>query len=223
MSARRRSLFALVLVTVMACGGSVSPSGDEGDTGGGTDDSSGPGLDGTTSDTGGTTTDGGAKDGTIGSDAIGVDGITPGDAVPPPADGPAPGRISCGPGVTCDAASQECCVAFGGGGGSKCIAKGGACSGAALSCSSAASCPSGDVCCAGRDPSGAITSTCEPTKCSGTEQQICATDAECGPGGRCRDAIGGFRTCRSATFGDGGTGFDSAGFDSARPDTLPPG
>ncbi|MEO7094388.1 MAG: hypothetical protein ABI175_14120 [Polyangiales bacterium] len=205
----------MVGLAVVGCGGSVSAEGEESDTGAGGDDTSIPGVDGGTVDTGGTPTDGGTiKDGTVVSDSSPTDAITPPplDGTVPPADGGAPGRITCGA-TTCDAAKQDCCIAFGGGGGSTCIAKGGTCSGAALSCSSAASCKAGEVCCSKRSASGAISSVCEATKCAGTEPQICATDAECPTGTRCRDAVGGFKTCRAG----GPPPTDGGFFDGAPP------
>jgi hypothetical protein len=111
--------------------------------------------------------------------------------------GPGGGSIQCGQATTCDPATQECCVSFGGGG-DQCIAKGGNCQGVALSCTSASSCPSGDVCCASlqgrlRD-GGTLATSCDP-QCTQGEVQLCATTAECPQGDDCRRGFGGIRFC----------------------------
>src|SRR5262245_5582471 len=78
-----------------------------------------------------TVVEGGTSDQTVSSDA------TP----PPPDSGGAP--IKCGQ-TTCDSNSQECCVTFQT---ATCIAKGAQCQGGVLNCTSAAACPTGQICC----------------------------------------------------------------------------
>ena len=94
----------------------------------------------------------------------------------------------------------------GGGGGAaeKCVAKG-KCQGLALTCTSAASCTNGDVCClsfgGGGGTSGA---TCKKT-CGGGGGgggggvQLCGSDSECPQGDTCESGgqiAGGLKTCR---------------------------
>jgi hypothetical protein len=106
--------------------------------------------------------------------------------------GPIDGGIHCGPtGVDCDPATQECCAMFGGS--FSCVAKG-TCGGFPLSCSSAASCPTGDVCCLEFGGGGTGSASCTPGFCPGI--QLCATSAECPTGTRCRRLFGGYRSCR---------------------------
>ncbi|GAC1539762.1 MAG: hypothetical protein NVS3B10_04490 [Polyangiales bacterium] len=105
-----------------------------------------------------------------------------------PIDGGGEAGITCGGGVSCDPATQDCCASPGGGG-LACVAKG-TCGGIPITCSSAASCPSGDVCCFNFGGGGA---TCAPS-CGGI--QLCAVDAECRPPLRCQPLIAGFRVCR---------------------------
>ena len=96
--------------------------------------------------------------------------------------------ILCGGLAACDPGAQDCCVSPSSGS-FACVPKG-TCGGIPISCSSAASCPTGDVCCFGFGGGGA---TCT-TSCGGI--QLCALDAECAPLLRCRPAIAGFRVCQ---------------------------
>ena len=131
----------------------------------------------------------------IGVDVIGFDTspdvieIDSGVDTGPPTDG----GIHCGPtGVDCDPSTEECCAMFGGA--FSCVTKG-TCGGFPISCSSAASCPPGDVCCLELGgPGGGGSASCTPGFCPGI--QLCETTAECPPGTRCRRLFGGYRSCR---------------------------
>ncbi|MEO7093752.1 MAG: hypothetical protein ABI175_10915 [Polyangiales bacterium] len=101
---------------------------------------------------------------------------------------PVEGGITCGP-TTCNAATEICCAGFGT---FSCTAPG-ACGGTPLSCSSAASCKSGNVCCF-NGGGGAASATCQPFCFGGV--QLCAGDAECRPPQICRPVFGGFNVCR---------------------------
>ena len=101
--------------------------------------------------------------------------------------------IRCGS-AECNAATQDCCLGPGGG---TCAGRGACMRGASLSCSSAASCPSGNVCCF-RFSGMSGKSTCDST-CSGRGSfQLCDSDSECSGGTRCRDGmlVPGVKTCR---------------------------
>ena len=101
--------------------------------------------------------------------------------------------IPCGMGA-CDPSTQFCCIIFQPAS-QMCLATGSPCMGAALSCTSASSCTSGDVCCA--DIMGTkVSSSCKP-KCAGgfMEPQLCASSAECTPPDTCRMILGGYKAC----------------------------
>jgi hypothetical protein len=102
------------------------------------------------------------------------------------------GMVACGASI-CPAASQVCCVtsfAPGGPGSSECTPKGQCTDSAALSCSSAASCPKPQVCCF--SPSTATaellaggTAQCQAS-CDAGQAQICAANGECSAGQTCQ-------------------------------------
>jgi hypothetical protein len=98
------------------------------------------------------------------------------------ADAAPAGLTRCGS-SWCDAHTQDCC--FHADWSEFCGQKGG--SGCTVSCSSPASCPSGQVCCATQAQSGTVTATCSSTPCAGSgpvgSYQLCATQADC-PGGQ---------------------------------------
>jgi hypothetical protein len=148
-----------------------------------------------------------------------------------PGVGPTPPKttaIVCG-GSSCDAATQECCITVGGGGGggSSSTAGGpggdppstamctpiGKCGGdIALSCSSTASCASGQTCCADLN-TDAPTAVCQAS-CGGGgggNVQLCASDKECPTGRICQDTRAGFKFCRRPGGGGGGGGGGSSG------------
>jgi hypothetical protein len=86
-----------------------------------------------------------------------------------------------------------------GGGGmasESCVAPG-QCQGLSLACSSAATCPGGDVCCAMLGGGGPPSAQCSPS-CGGGPGavQICATSAECKMGMQCRTTPIGIKFCR---------------------------
>ena len=179
-----RKLFAVAVAVSIGCGGSTT-----GDTGSGVGDGGGGGDGGGAGDGSGATNDGSTT-------------LTDGGG------GGGTGAIACGQ-TTCSAQTQDCCVTNQGG--ATCGAKG-SCQGSSLSCSSSGSCGGGQVCCAAfvRDGGvgGALNATCAQA-CSGQQAQLCATDAECPAGDRCRQAFGGLKTCRPSF--DGGA-FDGGGF-----------
>jgi hypothetical protein len=102
--------------------------------------------------------------------------------------GPVEGGIVCGP-TTCNAATEICCAGFG----TFSCTSPGLCVGTPLSCSSAASCKTGNVCCFNGGFGGTASATCAPF-CPGI--QLCAVDAECRPPQTCRPVFGGYRICR---------------------------
>jgi hypothetical protein len=103
-------------------------------------------------------------------------------------DAPPEGGILCGT-TYCSSATEECCANITG---LQCVAKG-TCTGGTLSCSSSASCGTGQVCCFGGLGGGSPTASCQ-FFCVGII--LCATDAECSGSQRCQPAFGGYRTCR---------------------------
>lgn len=101
--------------------------------------------------------------------------------------------IRCGM-SECNAASEDCCL---GGGGSSCQARGTCMRGASLSCSSAASCSGGQVCCfkfTGMSGKSQCDASCEGRG----SFQLCETDGECPVGNSCRESmiVRGVRVCR---------------------------
>lgn len=199
----KRALAAVVLVA--ACGGRGSllgpdPFAETGGSGG-----SGPGASGSgASGSGASGT--GASPGTgasgTGASGTGASSGTGGSVPPPP-----PVTITCGFGPACDAATEVCCVSFGGGGPPdlSCVPAG-QCDGAPIACSDASSCADDEVCCA-QFGGGDIGAACQPG-CGGPGPgggvQLCETDAECLNGEPCANTPLGFKTCGS--FGGGGPG-----------------
>ena len=102
--------------------------------------------------------------------------------------GPVDGGIHCGPTATCNPATEICCAGFG----TFACTPPGICVGTPLTCSSAASCKAGDICCFNGGLGGG-SATCGPT-CTGI--QLCALDSECKAGTRCRLVFGGYHICR---------------------------
>ncbi len=160
------------------------------DTGGSTSD--GGGTDGGAADgsvvvDGSVTVDAGATDGGSPSDATVVtDGGTSADGGvvvvdASTADG-STGRIDCGM-MTCDAATEECCV-MGVGSGmvtTSCIPMGGTCmGGGTAACDGPEDCASGDVCC-GTGGGGSFSVDCAPSAmCGGfTSFELCHTAGDC--------------------------------------------
>jgi len=149
----------------------------------------------------------GQDGGVIGNDSgpIGIDGGPIGvDAQPPPFDGgpppidagpPPPGPIQCG-NTTCNAQTQVCCVTFNGQNVNETCTAQGQCNGASLSCTSASSCPNGEVCCATLTQQQQ-SSQCQ-TQCQGGFQhpQLCASDGECPNGTTCKNSPFGLKVCR---------------------------
>jgi hypothetical protein len=132
-----------------------------------------------------------ARDSAVSADgAIGPDGA-PGDA--------GSRTIACGA-TACDATREECCAQ---GGGSSCTAIGACTGGIPLSCSSGASCATGDVCCLALGRAGP-TSTCA-ANCGavGAGAQLCASNSECAPREQCRAALAGLSICQPAAAGGG--------------------
>jgi hypothetical protein len=120
---------------------------------------------------------------------------------------------------------QECCVTLGGGAGgaprTACVTTG-MCRGIAATCSSAASCNAGEVCCAaiafGGTGGATSTATCE-TSCANLDAgraiaaQLCTTNAECPAGETCQPDGLGLDVCRAARGGfDGGIPRPDGGF-----------
>ncbi len=116
--------------------------------------------------------------------SVGAGGVTVARAAGAPA-----GNISCGD-QRCDSATQSCCLA----GSFECIARGEACSGPVLGCTSHSDCD-GELCCLSLTGEAASASACKP-RCnsmgSGRDRQLCDTDADCQPP---------FRFCRATVFG----------------------
>jgi len=97
-----------------------------------------------------------------------------------PTDGGGAGTIDCGM-MTCNAATEQCCLGGGPGGGTAtCIAIGDTCMGVASDCDGPEDCGAGQVCCASRDSSGGFGARCADS---------------CGGGGTIG---GGFELCHDA-------------------------
>jgi hypothetical protein len=166
-------------------------------------------------------------------------GATTGSAPASPGGGPSSGPgaspgatttkpITCGA-VSCDGATQECCITVGGGpggpggGGSTSSAGGppsdptvatctpkGKCGGdIALSCSSAASCVSGQVCCV--DLSADAPAAMCQASCPRGNAQLCTSDKDCTRGRTCQDTQAGFSFCRRPGGGGGGGASSNGG------------
>jgi hypothetical protein len=200
------------LALVAACGGKILDDGSV------TAISGGPGTSPTGSAGGGP----GATTGNAPSSPTGGPSSGPGTGPTPT---PSTKPIACG-GGSCDGATQECCITVGGGpggGGSTSSAGGppsdptmatctpkGKCGGdIALSCSSAASCVSGQVCCADLS-ADAPAATCQPS-CARGDAQLCVSDKDCPMGRTCQDTQVGFKFCRRGGGGGGGGGASSNG------------
>jgi hypothetical protein len=90
------------------------------------------------------------------------------------------GLIRCGS-SWCDALTQDCC--FHADWSEYCGPKSSSCG---LSCSSPASCPPSQICCATQTMAGSVTASCSSTPCTagpGGGYQLCASEADC-PGGQ---------------------------------------
>jgi len=96
-----------------------------------------------------------------------------------------PRVIRCGT-STCDAATEVCCTAPGGG---TCVAKGVCTSGGVLACSGSSSCPGGQVCC-GSNP---MSSSCKTSCTEGVT--FCDTSDECPSGTTCVKTMMGWKIC----------------------------
>ncbi len=176
----------LVALLVAGCGSTVQTFGDG--NSGTTTSSTGQGG----GDTGGESGVGGGGAGTSTATATSTSTSTSsGTGGNPPVE-----PINCGD-QSCDVATEICCATFQG---TNCIPASSNCMGFTLECSSAASCPGAEVCCASGSPMN-MTATCGP-KCEGGGPgpggggfQLCETDAECDEGEPCNDAFGGFKVC----------------------------
>ena len=167
-------------MTIAACGGRTNLGDDE------------PILDGSVVVDASITPDGGViQDGGI---VVFDVAPPPDDALPPPPP-PDGGPITCGK-VSCNSATEVCCVTFGNQQVTYACTQQGQCQGASLDCTSAASCPSNEVCCGNLSQQN-IGSQCEP-QCAGGFQnpQLCATSAECPKGTTCKSSQIGFKICR---------------------------
>ena len=149
------SAVALVVASVVACGGKTALDDLSAGTAG-TGTGSGAG--------GGGATGSGGVTGGSGSGSTGTSGSVSG----PPSAGPAPASaaITCGK-TSCNLATQDCCIQDASGVAS-CTTKG-QCQGVALSCTSSANCVNGEVCCVQLD--------------QGSQAASCQTSCDSGPGG----------------------------------------
>jgi hypothetical protein len=126
----------------------------------------------------------------------------------PPDAGTGGTGLACGR-AWCDPATQDCCLSNLG---ARCEARG-TCPGPSLSCTSAAACTDGLICCAGVSMGGAGMSLdswcaagCEAD--GGFTLQLCATESECPDGQQCEVGALGIRVCRGGGGGPGpGGGF----------------
>jgi hypothetical protein len=114
-----------------------------------------------------------------------VDARMPADAADGTGVDAAPsGLIRCGS-SWCDALTQDCC--FHADWSEYCGPKGTSCG---LSCSSPASCPPGQICCATQQSAGSVTASCSSTPCTAgpgpaSSYQLCGSDADCPSGQPC--------------------------------------
>ncbi len=199
----RRVLLGLLpaAAVLAACGGTVETGGDGGGGHGGSMNhhDSGQPPDATMADSSGSDT------------ATGSDSPPMMDAPPARDVSVEAGGIPCGT-TNCDPESQTCCLEFMTGTRS-CVAKA-ACNdgGLSITCSSPASCPTGDVCCAsysGGGIGGAKVSCTSPSACMGFE--LCETKADCPSDEICEmSPFMGFKICRHSH--DGGFGPPDGGF-----------
>ncbi|MBI2395639.1 MAG: hypothetical protein HYV09_39100 [Deltaproteobacteria bacterium] len=106
----------------------------------------------------------------------------------------APAPITCGT-ASCDAATQECCLAIAGGGSMSCTAKGACSGGVTLACTRSADCASGEVCCFRATGGTSAGAKCQ-ADCTGRGAiRLCTTDADCATGERCRSTPTGVGGC----------------------------
>lgn len=122
------------------------------------------------------------------------------------ADAGAVGLIACGT-ASCRAATQECCIQFGGAGGATptCTARG-ACMGLPLSCTSSANCAGGGVCClsfGGMAAGASCRATCGGGG-PGGGLAVCTSNAGCNAGSRCLAIPLGVSICVPRAMGGGG-------------------
>ncbi len=127
----------------------------------------------------------------------------PPDASVPPSDGGiivldggGSGPITCGQ-TTCNSSTQVCCVTFSNQQvQDNCVGIGQCQNGITLACTSALSCPPGDVCCASFTQTSS-SSQCELKCPTGFgNRQLCASTSECQPGLTCQPGFGGLMVCR---------------------------
>ncbi len=147
----------------------------------------------TTSDDGGFGVTDGLPSETTPDTATAVDTTPAADTTAPPTDSApvsdAPSTtIKCAA-VTCQRATQDCCVT---GGMGSCVASGGTCAGPRYSCTSSSECGSGKECCViGTAPGGA---TCTNSGSCGTAT-TCDSNADCsGKLSTCKD-LGYIKVC----------------------------
>jgi hypothetical protein len=210
MSLRTRAFLTACLLSLAGCGNSHTADDDDppielpdGSTSG--RDAGGGGVDagGGPVDAGGTVVD---------------SGVVVVDASGPMADGgttaepdAGPGTIDC-MGMSCDAATEECCVvASGGGASASCIPAGSMCEGTAVDCDGPDDCDAGEICCArGGGGGGGFTVGCEPAggDCGSgfSSFELCATADDCSDPADtmcCPVAAGGFSAsyCADMCFG----------------------
>lgn len=143
------------------------------------------------SPTGGASSTGGVGEGGEGIAGTGVGGVgVAGSAPVAGAAGTGP-TMSCGD-SNCNSRTQSCCAGFGG---FTCIAKGQACNGATLGCTTNADCSGNNVCCIALTGDAAAASTCKArcdTMGTGRDRQLCQVDGDCLPP---------FRFCTETVFG----------------------
>jgi hypothetical protein len=203
----KSELSTLAVLLAFGCGGATGPAFDDGDgaagpnmTGSGAGDgASGPNMTGS-----------GAEvpvpvltPGTAGSGSVSASGAASGGTGGSSTGRPAPGlpavpvtinSTTCGT-TPCDLTTNDCCVGLGGAG-LTCAPTGKCPPGPTIvaSCSSAAACPTNEVCCLGiGDDAGSAlaTASCQ-SACGGTGGglgaglQLCSTDAECPTGDTCQ-------------------------------------
>jgi hypothetical protein len=102
-------------------------------------------------------------------------------------------KITCGSEV-CNADVESCCFT----GGFHCIAKGKACGGAVLGCTTRADCSNGEVCCLSITGDAAEASSCQPgcSRGSSRDRQLCDVESDCSPPLRfCTPTVFGVNIC----------------------------
>lgn len=184
----RRLTWTWMCVVILACAGCGDDDGtDVVDDGGssGSDLGTSPGVDGgPTPDVDGgpmTDPDGGPMTDTDGGPTMDTDG------------GTGSGTVACGD-MTCDAATQQCCVSGGGGGATAtCIGLGEECMGATADCDGPEDCSGAEICCAMVEGLGGAAS-CTTDDCSGfTSFELCHSPTDCTDGSDmcCEFSMGG--------------------------------